>query len=183
MKIGRKFNMLSHGEYLHLLANYKRYTDFNSLGLFRSIIENQKLNLVQQLEIREAAVAEFARSFEFLQLKDPHTYFLISTLGQNLTVADERKAWEDIWLNQQKILASKKITHRNFGIYSKHDCGYETCRFRGMMVHPNATYPIRDSEMHFHTDKSNCCLAEKARSRKRDRKLKQQIVHRLLTNE
>ncbi len=36
MKVGRPFNTLTYGEYLHLIANYRKFTNFNTLGLFRS---------------------------------------------------------------------------------------------------------------------------------------------------
>ena len=42
MKINKQFNTLSYVEYLHLLENHKRFTDFNTLGLFRSISGNHE---------------------------------------------------------------------------------------------------------------------------------------------
>ncbi|VAW11216.1 hypothetical protein MNBD_BACTEROID03-2545, partial [hydrothermal vent metagenome] len=62
-----------------------------------------------------------------MQLKDPQTYFSVITLGKKLTVADERQIWNDIILNQEKILKEKRIKHRNFGDYSKHNCGDKNC--------------------------------------------------------
>ncbi|WP_338791960.1 hypothetical protein [Bernardetia sp. MNP-M8] len=39
-------------EYVFYIDNYKKYTDFNSLGLYRSIVENENLNLEQKIELR-----------------------------------------------------------------------------------------------------------------------------------
>ena len=91
MKINKRLNTLTHSEYLHLLKVYKSFTDFNSLGLFRSILENAKLSLTQKIEIRDAAILSFPKFFEFLQLKDPWTFIQLKNLGQNFTVADERR--------------------------------------------------------------------------------------------
>ena len=51
MKIGRKFNQISKSEYFHYIDNNKKYTDFNTLGMYRSICENKKLELSDQIEI------------------------------------------------------------------------------------------------------------------------------------
>ncbi|WP_338813104.1 hypothetical protein V9L05_17355 [Bernardetia sp. Wsw4-3y2] len=122
MKIDRQFNTMIVEEYVFYIDNYKKYTDFNSLGLYRSIVENENLNLEQKIELREYAHKTFKKSFDFLQLKDPVTFFKISTLGQTLTQGDISQFWQNIRRNQQKILADKKIKHRNFGTYSKHEC-------------------------------------------------------------
>ncbi|MDO7876043.1 hypothetical protein Q5H93_14965 [Hymenobacter sp. ASUV-10] len=85
MKIGKQFNTLTYHEYLQLIENRKRFTDFNTLGLFRSIVETTKLSLEEKLELRQLAIATFAKTFDFLQLKDPRTFFEVSTLGETLT--------------------------------------------------------------------------------------------------
>ena len=90
MKLNRRLNQLSAAGYRHVLANYPRYPDFNSLGLFRSILENEQLDLAQRLQIRDAAIAVFPKFYEFLQLKDPDTYLRLRTLGQELTSADKQ---------------------------------------------------------------------------------------------
>lgn len=89
MKVGKQFNTLTYGEYLHLIENYQKFTDFNTLGLFRSIVETTKLSLEQKLELCKVTIAAFPKTFDFLQLKDPMTYFKVSTLGRVLTTADE----------------------------------------------------------------------------------------------
>ena len=134
MKVGKQFNTLTYGEYLHLIENHRKFTDFNTLGLFRSIVEATKLNIDEKLELRKIAIAVFAKTFDFLQLKDPVTYFEVNTLGETLTAADKNQTWEDIRLNQQRILESKKLRHRNFGTYSKHLCGYDNCELNGLMI-------------------------------------------------
>ncbi|MDL5051419.1 hypothetical protein QQ054_36045 [Oscillatoria amoena NRMC-F 0135] len=134
MKIGRQFNELTVEEYCYFIEHYKKYDDFNTLGLYRSIIENDKLDLADKIYVRDVTNKTFEKTFNFLQLKDPKTYFDLTTLGQELTEGDERKAWDDIRKNQEKILADKRIKHRNFGVYSKHICGYEYCYLDGLMI-------------------------------------------------
>jgi hypothetical protein len=151
MKLNRRLNQLTEAEYLHLLTNYRRYTDFNSLGLFRSLLENDRLNLEQRMRLRDAAAEAFPKFYDFLQLKDPDTYFHLNTLGRELTVADEQAAWDEIKRAQQRILTRKHIRHRNFGTYSKHNCGYNTCPFNGLMVRQGAR--LAEGVMGFNTDK------------------------------
>jgi hypothetical protein len=148
MKIGIKLNQLTYAEYISILDRYQKYTDFNTLGLYRSILENDKLTLEQKIAIRELAHEKFLKTFEFLQLKDPRTYMKVSTLGETLTRADERQLWENVKTQQQKILTDKRIKHRNFGTYSKHDCGYEDCPYNGIMIHQGS----RLSEGHIYFD-------------------------------
>lgn len=181
MKINRQLNTLSYGEYLRLLKNYSRFTDFNSLGLFRSILENERLTIEQKMEVRNMASSTFPRFFTFLQIKDPWTFERLKLLGQDFTVADERRLWEVIQLNQQKILADKRIRHRNFGTYSKHNCGYATCHFNGFMINQGSI--LAEGEMHFHTDKSHYPLREKSQLRKRDRKAQGKIIAQRLSEE
>jgi hypothetical protein len=151
MKITQKFNRLTFPEYVAVLDRHEDYSDFNLLGLFRSILENDKLDLEQKQEIRALAISKFPKQFEFLQLKDPHTYLEIEILGRaEVTIADRSQLWKDIVANQQKILATKKIKHRNFGNYSKHDCGYESCPYNGIMI-KRGSY-LSEGSMRFPTD-------------------------------
>lgn len=150
MKIGVKFSQLTYSEYVRIIENHQKYTDFNVLGLYRSIVENDKLDLDAKIAIRGLAHNRFIKSFEFLQLKDPDTYIQVSTLGETLTVADKRQLWENVRTNQEKILKDKRIKHRNFGIYSKHDCGYADCYYNGIMIHRGSR--IAESNMHFDSD-------------------------------
>jgi hypothetical protein len=174
MKIGQPFNKLTLKEYQFYIDNHKKYTDFNTLGLYRSIVENEKLPLAEKLELRDYAHAQFQKTFDFLQLKDPKTYMDVCTLGEELTKADEHQLWENIKANQQKILADKKIKHRNFGIYSIHDCGYDTCPFNGMMIHQGSR--LAESNMHFDSDKNHGAAVSKSERLKKDRKNRKQII-------
>ena len=175
MKIGRRLNTLSYSEYLPLLKSYSRFTDFNSLGLFRSILENEKLTLEQKVEVRDVAISTFPRFFTFLQVKDPWTFRKLELLGQDFTVADEDRLRDLIALNQQKILADKRIKHRNFGIYSKHSCGYDTCYMNDLMTKQgsllseyNMISPLRGPQKYSTFSKSE--------RRKQERKRKHQII-------
>ncbi|PHK15184.1 hypothetical protein VF13_42035 [Nostoc linckia z16] len=134
MKIGQKFNTLTLKEYFFYIDNHKRYSDFNTLGLYRSLLENKELTDAEKIEVREYAHSFFYKTFDFLQLKDPVTYYEVSVIGQELTVADTNQIWKDIKAIQQKILADKKIKHRNFGTYSKHLCGHDNCAMNGLMI-------------------------------------------------
>lgn len=171
MKLNRRLNQLTEADYQHLLVNYQRYTDFNSLGLFRSLLENEKLNLDQRQRLRDAAVAVFPKFYEFLQLKDPHTYFRLTTLGQELTIADEQAAWDAIRRAQQRILTEKRIRHRNIGIYAKHNCGYDTCPLDGLMIRQGTR--IYEDVMRFDSDKRICYgghFDHRAERRRQERK-------------
>ena len=80
MKLAKKFNQLSFTEYINVIDRSTDYADFNVLGLFRSISENDRLNPAHQLEIKEITISKFAKIFKFLQLKDLETYFILQTL-------------------------------------------------------------------------------------------------------
>ncbi|HEX8428000.1 hypothetical protein [Hymenobacter sp.] len=175
MKINKKFNTLTYSEYIHLIENHKRFTDFNTLGLFRAIVESTELTGEQKVEVREYAVASFRKTFEFLQLKDPVTYFELSTLGETLTEADSSKAWKDIRLNQQRILKTKRLKHRNFGTYSKHLCGYDDCHLKGLMIRQGSRL-ADGGRMHFCSDQRSYALKVKSERRKQERKNTRQII-------
>lgn len=178
MLINQKFNTLTLKEYIFFIDNYKKYTDFNTLGLYRSILENEKLNLEGKIEVRNYAHKIFGKTFEFLQLKDPSTYFEVSTLGQEITKGGEQKIWEDIRTNQQKILEDKQIKHRNFGNYSKHNCGYEDCPYNGLMIKQNSS--LAEENMHFNSDKTWNSGKIKSDRSKKDRKNEQQIIKKTI---
>ena len=135
MKLTQKFNQLTFLEYIRVIERHRDYSNFNVLGLFRSILENHKLDLARKIEIRDLAIAKFERQFEFLQLRDPYTHIELQILGrEEVTNGDLDRLWQNLIANQQKILAAKKIKHRNFGTYSKHNCGYESCPYNGLMI-------------------------------------------------
>ncbi|MDN5215873.1 hypothetical protein QQ020_27600 [Fulvivirgaceae bacterium BMA12] len=101
----------------------------------------------------------FEKTFNFYQLKDPRTYFILITLGKELTKADEYQIWNDIRLAQQKIL-SEKIKHRNFGDYSKHNCGYDDYPYNGLVIIQGSHFA--EWTMHFDSDKNKFSLKEKS---------------------
>ncbi len=175
MEIGQKFNTLTLREYFFYIDNYKKYNDFNTLGLYRSIVENEKLKLDDKIAVRNYAHKTFKKTFDFLQLKDPKTFVEIEYLGQDLTKGDEQKIWNDIRHNQQQILVNKKIKHRNFGEYSKHNCGYDTCVFNGIMIKQGSW--IAESSIHFDGDKNQYQEKLKSNKRKSDRKKERQIIN------
>lgn len=180
MEIGQKFNKLTLKEYIFYIDNHKKYTDFNTLGLYRSIAENEKLNIKEKLEVREYAHNFFSKFFNFLQLKDPYTFIQVSTLGLELSLSDERRAWEDVRINQQKILADKKIKHRNFGAYSKHDCPYDDCIWKGVMLRQDS--PLASINMHFTTDKNRYGAKDRSEKNRFERKTEKQIIQQQLDN-
>lgn len=181
MNIGQKFNTLAVKDYFFYIDNYKKYKDFNTLGLYRSIVENEKLNLEDKIAIKDYAHKTFRKTFDFLQLKDPKTFVEVEYLGQELTKGDEQNIWDDIRKNQQLILADKKIKHRNFGEYSKHNCGYDNCVWNGVMIRQGSW--LSQSNMHFDSDKSRYQQKLKSDKRKSDRKIEKQIINQEFESE
>jgi hypothetical protein len=181
MNIGRKFNTLTVDEYFHYIDNHKAYKDFNTLGLYRSIVENEKLSIDQKIAVRDHAHQFFKKAFDFLQLKDPKTYVEVQYLGQELTKGDEHRIWNDVRRNQQRILEDKEIKHRNFGVYSKHNCGYDTCVWNGIMIKQGSW--LMESNMHFDSDKRKYSAKSKSDKRKAERKREKQIIGKELENE
>ena len=180
MKIDRQFNELNFEEYKFFIENHKNYSDFNTLGLYRSICENNIINIKEQILIRDYANKIFQKTFDFLQIKDPWTYLKVRTLGMELTNGDKEELWRKIRENQQKILKQKRIRHQNFGEYSKHNCGYETCPMSGIMIKQGSF--MAEYEMSL----GNICKyvqKQKSGRRKSDRKFEKQIVERELNNE
>ncbi len=180
MEIGQKFNTLTLKEYFFYIDNYKKYKDFNTLGLYRSIIENEKLTLEDKIAVREYSHRTFKKTFDFLQLKDPGIFVEVEYLGQELTKGDEERIWDDIRLYQQRILADKKIKHRSFGTYSKHSCPYEDCFLNGVMIRQGSR--LAGTEMHFVNDKNNYGVRHKSEIRKADRKREKQIIKNEIEN-
>jgi hypothetical protein len=181
MDIGQKFNTLTLKEYFFYIDNYKKYIDFNTLGLYRSIVENEKLSFDDKIAVREHAHKTFKKTFDFLQLKDPKTFVEVEYLGQEFTKGDEQRIWDDIRRNQQRILEERRVKHRNFGVYSKHNCGYETCVWNGIMIRQGSW--LMESNMHFNSDKNKYAAKNKSDRRKSDRKSEKQIISKELEND
>ncbi len=175
MTIGKKFNELTTEEYIFYIDNYKKYDDFNTLGLYRSLLENEKLLPEDKIKIREHAHTLFKKSFDFLQLKDPKVFVDVTYLGINLTKGDEEGIWNKLIKNQQTILKDKRLRHRNFGVYSKHKCPYEDCIYQGLMVRPNSF--LAECNMHFIGDKFKYQQKAKSLRRKSERKNEKLIIN------
>ena len=180
MEIGKKFNRLNLEESFFYIDNYKKYQDFNTLGVYRSIIENEKLDIDNKIKLRDYAHKTFKKTFDFLQLKDPKVFVEVSTLGQELTEGDIEKIWNDVFKNQEKILADKKIKHRNFGTYSKHNCHNDKCIYNGLMIRQNSW--LAETNMHFSFDTNKYQQKLKSGRRKAERKKEKQIINQELDN-
>ena len=72
------------------------------------------------------------------------------------------------------LLADKKIKHRNFGDYSKHNCGHDNCVWNGIMIRQGSW--LAESSMHFDSDKNKYQQKVKSDKRKSDRKKERQII-------
>lgn len=179
MEIGQKFNKLTLKEYFFYIENHKKCSDFNTLGLYRSILENEKLSLEEMIQVRDYANQFFQKTFAFLQLKDPFTFFGLSTLGNELTVADEKQVWSEIRENQERILKAKRIKHRNFGVYSRHTC-VESCLWNGLMVQQGSNISRMNPNIQFNSDKNKWCAELKSLRNKKDRKKEKQIIQELI---
>ena len=173
MEIGKQFNSLTYEEYFLFIDNHEKYSDFNTLGLYRSLSENEKLNTEEKIKIRDYANKLFQKTFDFLQIKDPWTYVKVITLGQNLTNGDKEELWRKIHAAQEKILKDKRIKHRNFGKYSKHSCGFENCAMNGIMIKQGtwlAEFEMCIGNIHKYNQKL------KSDRRKSERKNENQII-------
>ncbi len=173
MKIGKPFSELTSKEaYFLVIQNHKSYSDFNTLGLYRSLLENTHLTISELLEVRAQCHEQFEKTFEFLQLKDPRTYMGVVTLGLDLNQSEKQALWEQVRDNQQKILKEKKLGHRNFGTYSRHECGLPYCTLDGLMVRQNSV--LTRSGICFQSDENKDEKVEKSiRLKKEQRSFKQ----------
>ena len=177
MKINRKFNTLTKDVYLYYIYNNKQFSDFNTLGLYRSISENENLKLDEKIQIRDYANKYFEKNFEFLQIKDPWTFIKVKTLGLELTNGDKDELWRLIRKNQEEILSKKRIKHQNFGEYSKHNCGYENCPMNGIMI-KQGTY-FTEYEMCI-GNINKYVQKQKSKHRKSERKNMKNIINKEL---
>ena len=108
MKLNARFNTFTLPRYREAVANHERYADFNPLALFRSILENDRLNEAEQLEVLAPAKAAFPRFYEHL-LKDLHTYAALSCLGQEpLGEVQMRRYTAGLRREQEKEFAKRK---------------------------------------------------------------------------
>jgi hypothetical protein len=177
MKIGRKIRDLSASKIRRIMLDYQKYTDFNRLGLFRGILESEKLSLEEKKELRDAAIAGFPKYFDFLVIKDPETWDQLQHLGEERLRSEIRRDWEEVRRLQQRLLKEKKLQHRNFGIYSKHLCGHDLCGYNGSMVRAKHS-PRYGYEMFFDTDnrRDGYHLKQKEYCRKKAKRARQWLA-------
>lgn len=76
-----QYNTLAMSTLLELLESYKKDKNFNNPGFFRSILENDQLNLGDKIFLNNRAIEIMPKSYEFLQVKDPGLYLNLETLG------------------------------------------------------------------------------------------------------
>ena len=181
MKIDQKFNTLSVSQYLHYIKNYKKYIDFNTLGLYRSLMENEALNLKDKIKIRDYAHEFFFKAFEFLQIKDPYTYFEVESLGEELTASYIFKTRNKIKEYQEKTLKEKRIKHKNFGITSKHECGRKYCPYDGLMLKANARIG-KGCIWYDHDNDISYKESKQAKKTKQSRKNSRNIIENIWNN-
>jgi len=62
MKFGKKFNALTVYEDFQLIDQQRKYKDFNTLGLYRSILENKNLTDNDRIAVRDHAHTVFRKS-------------------------------------------------------------------------------------------------------------------------
>lgn len=181
MKIWKKFNSLTLQEYIFYIDNRKKYTDFNELGLFRSVFENEQISSEEKIQLRDHIIAKMPKVFEFMQVRHPDLYTKLYFLGKTPTKGDEDHLWKEINSNQVKILKEKRIRHRNFWNYSKHNCGYDNCHLNWLMVQQWSWFCEYD--MVFPSDKNYYVLKDKSRRWKQERKAERNIVNQFLKSE
>ena len=180
MKIDKWFYEMSVEEYIFYIDNHKKYEDFNTLGLYRSITENDNLTLEDQIKVRDYAHRYFKKSFDFLQVKDAYTFFHVSVLGKQLSKEQANNLWNEISENSEKILKKKRIKHRNFGVGSKHECISPNCPLEGMMIQGDSYLTTQNfSQPSMHTLARTNAKA-KAKKVKRIRKDEKQIIKKRL---
>ena len=120
MKLNRPFNTLTLAQYRQIIPQHARYTDFNPLALYRSIVENRKLNEEDKQEVLALANQYFQKFYDFLVVKDLHTYAALSRLGlPSLSPAQQWDYNAQLRIQARKILARKRIRNWRVGTQSK----------------------------------------------------------------
>ena len=120
MKLNRPFNTLTLAQYRQIIPQHARYTDFNPLALYRSILENNKLSAADQQAVLALAKQYFPKFYDFLVVKDFNTYVALSRLG--LPPLSPAQQWDynaQLRIQARKILARKRIRNWRVGTQSK----------------------------------------------------------------
>ena len=120
MKLNRPFNTLTLAQYRQIIPQHARYADFNPLALYRSILENSKLNEAAKQEVLALAKQYFPKFYDFLVVKDFNTYAALSRLGlPPLSPAQQWDYSEQLCIQAEKILARKRIRNWRVGTQTK----------------------------------------------------------------
>lgn len=181
MIIGKPFNTLVLEEYYYYIDNRKKYNDFNELWLFRSIFENKNLDEWKMVLLRDYIQKNMSKVFEFMQVRHPDLYVKMYLLWKTYTKADEENLWNLVRLKQEEILHKKRIKHRNFWDYSKHNCWFDDCNLNGIMVQKWSWFC--ENIMHFSSDKHFSTLKDKSKRLKKERKAEKNIVNLFIKSE
>lgn len=177
MKLNARFNTFTLPRYREAIANHKRYTDFNPLALFRSILENGKLGEAEQLEVLALAKAAFPRFYRHLLLKDLRTYAALSRLGQEpLGDAQMRQYINKLRCEQEKEFAKRKIRNARVGAYTVSEwitCGEDGGRGNGQ----------RMKFMNRHQSVKAICVRDRPPVHRQNRRNQTHDIRRLLDEE
>ncbi|MGF6148844.1 Uncharacterised protein [Kingella potus] len=169
MKLNARFNTFTLPRYREAIANHQRYTDFNPLALYRSIVENDRLGDAEKLEVLALANQAFPRFYRHLLLKDLHTYAALSRLGlEPLCDVQMRQYTAGLRREQDKEFAKRKIRNRRIGVYT-------VCEW--------ADGGEERKWMNRHKSVKACCAADKPPAHRQNRKGQVRDIRRLLDEE
>lgn len=133
MEIGRRYNQFTFDAYCYYIDQAKKCMDFNIVGLYRGILDNQQLHLEERIALRNHARQKFGQAFECLQVRDPETFIKLLTLGRTLTTTEEEQLWQEVERNR-KIILHRQRQNGKFGRYAQHLCGDENCVWHGLLI-------------------------------------------------
>jgi len=172
------YNTFTKKDYIFAVNNVKK-KNINMLGLYRSILENEKLNNDEKIEVRNILNEKHFKTFEFYQIKDPDLYMKLFLLDKDYNEQQKEQLFEDVELFQEKKLKEKRFGHRNFGTYSKHNCGMKDCPMNGLMVRQGSAMAERC--LNFKSDTNKSYKKTKSKNYKKERKNSKNLVERSLS--
>lgn len=117
----------------------------------------------------------------FLQIKNPVNFIELSTLGRNLGASGRKHFWVEFIINQAEMVGDKRIRHRNLGVCSEHNCGYENCHLNGLMIRPVSV--LKEGRMHFDKDKNRYSAGLKSQRSGKERIEEKKIIEKLIEEE
>jgi len=173
-----KYNTFTKKDYIFATNNVKK-KNINMLGLYRSILENEKLTLADKIEMRDLLNEKNFKTFEFYQIKDPDLYVNLFILDKDMNEQQIDKVWDEVKEFQERKLKEKKLGHRNIGTYSKHNCGMVDCSMNGLMIKQGS--PMAENCLSFKSDTNKSYKKDKSRKFKKDRKNKSKMIKESIT--